>query len=126
PTGASGISNRSHANPEGKTVRRHAVIAGVGIAFACARVNVDVNVNQTGRDVKPRSIDHLESVGRVDPVGHSGYLALYNRQVTDGTGSILGIDQMASTQQQVVLLLGGRPPGKEKAGKSKQAQSDIQ
>ena len=86
-------------------IRRQAEVAGVGAALAGARVDVRVYIDQAGRDVESRDVDHLQSGGRVQVLRDGRDRTVLDRDIADGADIILRIDDVAALQQQVVCRL---------------------
>ena len=63
---AAGIRHRRHADSKREAVGENAVVAGIRMRLAGARVHVHVNVDQSGRDVKPLDADRLQRGRRID------------------------------------------------------------
>ncbi len=100
-----GVSYRGHADAEGEAVRVHAVVSGVGVALACARVDVHVNVHEAGSDVQSRNVNRFQCRRRIEMVGHSRDAAIQDRHIPDGANVVLGVDHMSALEEQVVLGL---------------------
>ena len=61
PARTARIHGCRHSAAQGKTIGIHTVIAGVGVAFARARVYMYVDVHQAGGDIEAGNIDYLRA-----------------------------------------------------------------
>jgi len=86
----------------------HAVVAGIGAAHARAGIDVDMNINQPGRYVEARHIHRLQRLGGIDVARHFGNAAVFDGDVAHVADAVLGVDDVAAMEQQVVWRLRGR------------------
>ena len=63
---------------------------------------MEMNINQTGRDVQTGSIDNFSRLTGGNIFFHGRDLVLGNRDVHDSVQIVGGIDYVAALQQQVV------------------------
>src|SRR5690606_9131982 len=70
-------------------------------------VEVDVDVDQAGRDVVPGHVDGLEGTRRGDVRGDERDAAVLDGDVADGAQAVARVDDVAPFEQQVELLRGG-------------------
>ena len=112
PAGGSGVGDGGHAAPKREAVGIHAVVAGVGATLAHPGKDVDVDVDEARSDIEPRDVDHLQGAGRIEAGGDRRHLAVRDGDITHGTDPVAGVDDVATFQQQIVLLLRllGRDP----------------
>ena len=105
PARRSCVGNRGDARSQRETVRIQAVVAGVRSAFARSGIRVNVNVDESRRDVESGRIDHFQGVAGVDVRGDGRHFPIRNRDVTHRADVVPGIDDVTALQQEVVLLL---------------------
>src|SRR6202034_2890165 len=102
PAGAAGVDYRGNANAEGKAVGRHAVVAGVGAALAGSRVDMNVDIDQAGRNIHTLDVDGLERIRGGDVIGYFGDLAILDGDIHDRVDMVPVIEDMAAFEQQIV------------------------
>ena len=108
PAGRAGVGHGGDAAAQRHVVGIHAALAGIGIAFAGAGEDVHVDIDESGSDVKTLHVDGLVGRRRVDAGGHGRDLAVADGDIADLVDLVLGIDDVASLQQEVILLPGMR------------------
>ena len=107
PAGAAGVDDRGHTAAKGEPVGIDAAVAGIGAALACARVDVNVNIDQSRGHVESGDIHHLVGFGRVDRGRHLGDFSVLDRDIANGVDLVLSVDYVAALQQQIVILRQG-------------------
>ena len=107
-TGTARVGHRRDARSERKIIGPDAVVARVGVDFAGAGVDMNVNVDQARRHIQTGCVHHFEGAGRIDVRRHRGNLAVANRDVANRAHLVLGVNDVTALQQQIVLGLGER------------------
>src|SRR6266404_5019005 len=106
PAGTAGIDDSRHAAPKGKTVRIDAIVAVVGAPESGPCIVMRVNIQQARSDKHPFDGDNF-CRGRVwYVVFHSSNLVIANSNVSNGLNSVVGINDIAPFEDQVVFRRG--------------------
>lgn len=105
-SGTSRVGDRRDAGTEREPVGVHAVVACKGAALSGAGKDVDVNIDQPGDDVEPTDAYGLGGQGGIDTLSDGRDPAILNGDVPHRADPILGVDEMAALQQQLISALG--------------------
>jgi hypothetical protein len=66
---------------------------------------VNVDVNQSGRNVESFCVNYLEGLAGRDVSGDRGDLVVFNGDVGNSTPAIPGVDDVSALDEQIVLSL---------------------
>ena len=105
PAGASGVGHAGHSRSQGESIGVDAVITGIRPPLARPGEDVNVDIDQPRCHKESRDIHGLQRQGRIDLGSHGGDLAAVNGHVANRVGLVLGIDDMAPAEQEIVRLL---------------------
>ena len=89
--------------PSGARLQRTVVV----VLVVEAPEDVGVEVDEAGCDVESGDVDGLDGGVGGDAYGDFGDLAVLDGYVTDGVDVVLGVDDVAAFEQEVVVFRGG-------------------
>ncbi len=81
------------------------------------RVDVHVDIDQTGDHVQPCAVDHLPRFERIDLRSDASDLVAADGHVHLAVDLVLRIDQVTALEEQVILRLGAQSAAKPKENK---------
>ena len=88
-----------------------AAVARIGISLAGSGEDVHVDIDQARRDVETGDVDYFESFGGIDSRSDSRDLAVADGDVAHGVDVVLGVDDAAALQKQIIGL--GKGAGRQ-------------
>ncbi len=106
PAGGAGVGHGGHAGAQREVVGIDAVLARVGIAFAGAGENVHVDIDEPGVTYRPLTSTVLKAVAGSILGATAAILRSRMATIADRTDLVPGIDDVAPSQQEVILLAG--------------------
>ena len=98
PAGTPGVHHRGYARAIGEAVRVDAVVPGVGAPLPGARVDVNMNVDEAGRDVEPGDVHRLERASSLDAGRHQRDLAVLDSNIADRAQLVLAVDDVPALE----------------------------
>src|SRR5262249_23492008 len=104
-TGAAGISDGGDATAEGEAVGIKRVVAVVAVPQASSGIDVSVNINKTGSDVKTLGVDGLSSVRSGNVFSDGSNFVVANGDIADFVNVVFWVEDRSVLDEEVVFFL---------------------
>ncbi len=111
PSGTPCIGDSRYSATESEAVRIDAKITRISAPLPGSGISMDVNIDETWRNVKAFCIDHPQGFGCRYLRCHFSDPMVLDCNIPDGAYAVLGIDHMATFNEQVILCLPQRSDG---------------
>jgi hypothetical protein len=121
PARATCVGDGGHSDAKCEAVGIHAVIAGIRTALAGTRVDVHMNIDETGRYIETANVDHFQRGLWINVRGDCRDPAILDCDIAHGADVVPGVYDVAALEKQIVPGLCESRDHCQKAGQSDHA-----